>query len=67
MLADKVYGGKKSRLGNSGTVRALIKRHALHAKSLGFTHPVTGKRVEFSAKIPEDMVSVIDFLRRRDG
>jgi 23S rRNA pseudouridine1911/1915/1917 synthase len=67
VLADKVYGGKKSRLGNFGVAGTLIKRHALHAKSLGLTHPVTGKRIEFSAKIPEDMVSVINFLRRRDG
>ena len=67
VLADKVYGGKKSRPRNSGTVGALIKRHALHAKSLEFTHPVTGKPLEFSTKIPEDMISVIDFLRRQDG
>ncbi len=67
VLADKVYGGKKSRPRNSGTVGALIKRHALHAKSLEFTHPVTGKLLEFSTKIPEDMISVIDFLRRQDG
>ncbi len=67
VLADKVYGGKKSRPRNSGTVGALIKRHALHAKSLGFTHPGTGKQLEFSAEIPEDMVSVIGFLRRKNG
>lgn len=67
VLADKVYGGKKSRPRNSGTAGALIKRHALHAKSLGFTHPVTGKPVEFSAKVPEDMISVVDFLRRQNG
>lgn len=62
VLADKVYGGKKSRPKNSGVLGALIKRHALHARSLGFTHPATGKRIELSAEIPEDMVSAIDFL-----
>jgi len=67
VIADKVYGGKKSRLRNSGTVRSLIKRHALHAKNLGFTHPATGKRIEFSAEIPEDMISAINFLRRQGG
>ena len=66
VLADKVYGGKKNRPRNSGTSEALIKRHALHAKSLGFTHPVTQKRIEFSAEIPGDMVSTINFLRRKD-
>ena len=67
VIADKVYGGKKSRLRNSGTVRSLIKRHALHAKNLRFTHPATGKRIEFSAEIPEDMISAINFLRRQGG
>ena len=67
VLADKVYGGKKSRPRNSGIVGSLIKRHALHAKSLGFTHPATGKWIEFSAEIPEDMISAINFLRRQGG
>ncbi len=67
VLADKVYGGKKSRSKNSGVLGALIKRHALHARSLGFIHPATGKRIELSAEIPEDMVSAIDFLRRQNG
>lgn len=67
VLADKVYGGKKSRPRSSGTVGSLIKRHALHAKSLGFTHPATGRRIEFSAEVPEDMISAINFLRRQDG
>lgn len=67
VLADKVYGGKKSRPRNSRVLGALIKRHALHARSLGFTHPATGKRIELSAEIPEDMVSVVDFLRRQNG
>ncbi len=67
VLADKVYGGKKNRPQNSGALGTLLKRHALHARSLGFAHPATGKRIELSAEIPEDMVSVIDFLRRQNG
>lgn len=67
VLADKVYGGKKSRPQNSDALGTLLKRHALHARSLGFAHPATGKRIELSAEIPEDMVSVIDFLRRQNG
>ncbi len=67
VLGDKVYGGRKSRPKNSRASGALIKRHALHARSLGFTHPATGKRIELSAEIPEDMVSAIDSLRRQSG
>ena len=67
VLGDKVYGGKKSRVPNSATLGTLLKRHALHARRLGFVHPATGKRVEFSTEIPEDMVSAVDFLRSRNG
>ena len=66
VLGDKVYGGRKSRPRGCGAAGTLIKRHALHAKKLGFAHPGTGKRLEFSVGIPEDMVSVIDFLRKAE-
>lgn len=62
VMADRVYGGRKSR--PRGVAGDLMKRHALHAKRLGFTHPGSGKRMEFSAKIPEDMASLVDFLRK---
>ncbi|MBF0216506.1 MAG: RluA family pseudouridine synthase [Candidatus Omnitrophica bacterium] len=48
VLGDKVYG-----IGNE------MPRHALHADKLGFTHPDTGKFVEFVAPVPEDMLRVI--------
>jgi 23S rRNA pseudouridine1911/1915/1917 synthase len=36
-----------------------LPRQALHAKSLGFTHPVTGKRMVFNSDLPEDMQAVL--------
>lgn len=36
-----------------------LPRQALHAKSLGFTHPVSGKRMLFNSDLPEDMQAVI--------
>jgi len=41
----------------------IIPRHALHAKSLGFIHPVTGKQLDFDSEIPSDMVEVIEKWR----
>jgi len=38
----------------------IIPRHALHAKTLGFTHPVTKERMRFESEIPEDMTTAID-------
>ena len=37
-----------------------IPRHALHAKSLEFIHPSTGKTMFFDSELPEDMQNVID-------
>jgi 23S rRNA pseudouridine1911/1915/1917 synthase len=38
----------------------LLPRQALHAKSLGFIHPATGKEVYFESDLPEDISTVID-------
>ena len=37
----------------------LCKRQALHARFLGFTHPVSGERMEFEAEMPDDMKAVV--------
>ncbi len=37
---------------------------ALHAVALGFTHPVTGQRLEFIAPLPERMEGLLAYLRR---
>ena len=36
-----------------------MARQALHAEKLGFTHPDTGKYMEFDSPVPEDMREVI--------
>jgi 23S rRNA pseudouridine1911/1915/1917 synthase len=38
----------------------IMPRHALHAKSLGFVHPVTKKEMFFDSEIPADMTKVIE-------
>ncbi len=37
----------------------IIPRQALHAKTLGFVHPVTGKEMMFDSELPSDMSEVI--------
>ena len=63
LLGDPVYGRTPARL------RPLLAdlgfaRQALHAASLGFTHPATGQRVEFHAETPPDMRELIDETAR---
>jgi len=41
----------------------ILPRQALHAKTLGFTHPSTGKWMEFDTSLPEDMKRVIEKWR----
>ncbi len=42
----------------------LCRRQALHAKELGFIHPVTRKQVLFESEIPDDMQAVIEKWRK---
>ena len=42
---------------------ALCPRQALHAKTLGFTHPRTGERMFFDSQWPEDMTALINKWR----
>jgi 23S rRNA pseudouridine1911/1915/1917 synthase len=37
----------------------ILPRQALHAKSLGFVHPVTNEKMHFEVDLPEDMTEVI--------
>jgi len=41
----------------------ILPRQALHAKSLAFDHPVTGKRMSFASELPSDMQQVIEKWR----
>lgn len=41
----------------------ILPRQALHAKTLGFEHPKTGKFLSFTSEIPEDMQQCIEKWR----
>ncbi|MEO6305665.1 MAG: RluA family pseudouridine synthase [Bacteroidia bacterium] len=42
----------------------LLPRQALHAKTLGITHPITGEKLFFDSEIPADMQAVLDKWRK---
>ncbi len=64
---DATYGGDQILRGTTYTKYkqfvkncfSIIPRHALHAKTLGFKHPETGKYVHFDSDLPQDMQQVI--------
>ena len=68
IVGDPVYGGRRKL--PAGASAALIqalddfKRQALHAERLAFTHPKSGKHVEFTAKIPPDLAGLLGALDR---
>ncbi len=72
LFNDDFYGGDKI---VKGTVFSKYKqfvdncfqlcpRQALHAKTLGFIHPGTGKEVFFETELPADMEQVIEKWRK---
>ena len=67
LIGDPTYGGKRKMspkaVGEAGVVAiAHFPRQALHAATLGFTHPVTGDVMQFEADLPDDMVSLLGVL-----
>ena len=41
----------------------ILPRQALHAKTLGFTHPTTGEMMRFDTELPQDMKDAIEKWR----
>jgi 23S rRNA pseudouridine1911/1915/1917 synthase len=41
----------------------ICPRQALHAETLGFTHPVSGKEMDFLSPLPQDMSQLVDKWR----
>ena len=46
---------------------ALMPRQALHAKTLGFIHPSTGKEIRFDSEIPADLQALTEKWRKYVG
>lgn len=68
LFGDTTYGGDRILKGTTFTKYKqfvdncfeILPRQALHARSLGFTHPVTGERMFFESPLPDDFVKVLD-------
>jgi 23S rRNA pseudouridine1911/1915/1917 synthase len=72
LFNDEEYGGDQILKGTTFTKYQqfikncfkILPRQALHAKSLAFDHPVTGKRLSFDSDLPADMQQVIEKWRK---
>ena len=78
LFNDERYGGDKILKGTTFSKYrqfiencfAIMPRHALHARSLGFVHPRTKKEVYFETPLPSDMQAVLsrwdNYVANRD-
>ena len=67
VCGDRTYGGRRARAGLNGAAGAALKqagRQMLHALILGFTHPVSGQALEFTAPLPPDFRAVLRALEK---
>lgn len=61
ILGDKIYGSRKK----LNIIKNLkIDRHMLHAKKLEFLHPVTNKKLSFTANLQDDFDFILSTIRR---
>lgn len=71
LFCDARYGGDQILRGiQSNTYTAFIRncyalcpRQALHARTLGFRHPTTGKEMDFTCELPDDMSALLEKWR----
>lgn len=56
IVGDPVYGIKKERFKTNGQL--------LHAKTIGFVHPVTGELMEFDSELPEFFIDILNKFRK---
>jgi len=70
IVGDKDYGGRSPGAIRRGKdlplfkeILKLIDRQTLHASELIFNHPGTNREMKFTAPLPEDIKSVLSYLR----
>ncbi|MCL7464346.1 RluA family pseudouridine synthase [Phaeovulum sp. NW3] len=68
LIGDPTYGGRRKlptkAVGEAAVqAAAAFPRQALHAATLGFVHPVTGKDLSFTSPLPADMQALLASLR----
>lgn len=69
VVGDETYGGGRDNTIQNAKLRAHVRnlgRHFLHAGRLAFTHPETGKRVDFYSPLPAELSSLLSEIENTD-
>jgi 23S rRNA pseudouridine1911/1915/1917 synthase len=70
VLGDAVYGGRLSPARRAAlapaaaAATAALKRQALHAHTISFTHPQSGETLRFTSDLPSELKTLIDLLEK---
>ena len=71
LLGDKQYGKKNIRFKKINKdfekILSILNGQVLHAKSLGFIHPVRNKFVSFDSKLPNNFNKLLNLLEKLNG
>ena len=71
LIGDTKYGGRVRfpKKANEELKEALLnfKRQALHSKKLTLTHPISGELMVWKAPLPDDMLKLLDVLKKFDS
>ncbi len=75
VFGDPTYGGRRILYGTVTSrfkqlineLLIILPRQALHARTLGFNHPVTREMVRFECPLPEDIVTALRMIEEFAG
>ena len=71
LIGDPVYGGRvrfpKKASEELKEVLLSFKRQALHSKKLTLNHPISGELMSWKAPLPDDMLNLLDILKKFDS
>jgi 23S rRNA pseudouridine1911/1915/1917 synthase len=69
LVGDPLYGksGRIKEMKDMAlrTLLSSLGRQALHAKILGFTHPISGNYMEFECSVPDDLQVILTYLQEK--
>ena len=71
VVGDAVYGGRKKQIIALNheerkvalQILKLMPRQALHAKKLGFLHPIKNEFLRFDSELPDDMQNLYEYIK----
>jgi 23S rRNA pseudouridine1911/1915/1917 synthase len=68
LIGDQVYGHNRRKAARlESDLVNQFPRQALHAYQIGFIHPVSKQEMGFSAALPQDLVGLLDELRKQSN